>query len=381
MFLGPAVRWIPEIAGWILNGTDEYNKKSLVKGGILMKKIFHMVLSIFFFFLAGNLIPVRNAVCAEGMGKAVEGDPVTEAAQAGTEKTGHKKIIVARVNGAGITMQSLMTMANRMIEKKGRGDAGVEDFQKIREDALNRLILQELALQDARKRGMAVDQKKIDETIANLKISMGGEEEYGKYLAREGMTGEEARAEVERTLALQMIFDKEVKELNEKIVLDEDTLRKEYEKNEARFVQPEKISVIDVVLFLTSEDKDAKKITGEVLRKIKEDKDRNPLNLVPDGTFIVRELDLNKTKYEILYEEAGKLKEGELSGIIETPDSLHIIKLTKFSPEKKYSFDEVRVFLERKFRSEALLKRLQEWEAELRKDAKIEIMDFDKINR
>jgi len=347
-----------------------------------MKRIFHTALLIFCFLIAGNLI-IFVPAGAEDRGKAAEGDGElsasrTEAMQSGMEKGDYKKIVVARVNGVDITLQSLMTMTNRMIEKKGHEGTELEDFEKIKKDALERLILQELALQDAKTKGMAVEEKQIDETVANLKISMGGDEEYKKYLEKEGITEMEARAEVERTLALRMIFDKEVKELNDKIVIDEDTLQKEYETNESKFVRPEKITIIDVVLFLTAEDEGAKEIAGEVLRKIQDDKDRNPLNLIPDGTFIARELDLDKNKQELLYEEAKKLKEGELSGIIETPDSLHIIKLVKFTPEKRYTFDEVRPFLERKFRSEELMKRIQVWENSLREGAKIDIMDVIK---
>jgi len=346
-----------------------------------MKKI---ILFIFCFLLAGNLVMCFTAG-AEDTGKATEGNGELPASgtghvQSGVEKRDYKKIVAARVNGVDITMQSLMMMTNRMIEKQGQVGADPEDFEKIKKAALDRLILQELALQDAKTRGVEVEQKQIDDTVANLKISKGGEEEYKKYLKKEGVTESEARAAVERTLALRMIFDKKVKELNDKIAIDENALREEYEQNESKFVRPEKTTVIDVILFISADDEDAEKISKEILRKIKNDKDHDPMNLVPDGTFIARELDLDKNKHEILYEEAKKLKEGELSGIITTPDSLHIIKLMKFSPEKRYSLDEVRPFLERKLRGAELLKRIQVWEDGLRKDAKIEVMDFEKSN-
>ena len=117
------------------------------------------------------------------------------------------------------------------------------------------------------------------------------------------------------------------------------------------------------------------KKANEILAKINADKDKNPLNVAPDGTFIVRSQDIDKEKEPALYAAARKLKEGELSGVITTPDGIHIMQLSHYTPEKQTPYEEVKGPLKQKLLAAAQIKRFQDWEQELKKDAKIEIMD------
>jgi parvulin-like peptidyl-prolyl isomerase len=69
---------------------------------------------------------------------------------------------------------------------------------------------------------------------------------------------------------------------------------------------------------------------------------------------------------------------GELSGVIVTPDSLHIIKLKEFVPEKNVSFDQAKGLIRGMLRSRAWQKRMEEWQSELKKGAQIEIFGTGK---
>jgi hypothetical protein len=115
------------------------------------------------------------------------------------------------------------------------------------------------------------------------------------------------------------------------------------------------------------------KKANEVLKRINADKSKDPWSLVLDGTFIVRDVTIQKDGE--LYAAAKMLKPTKLSGVIKARDGLHIIKLKTYSPEHQLTFDEVKGSLEGKFKVEAQQKRLEEWERELRKDAKIDIKD------
>ena len=347
-------------------------------GGKAMLKEAVMAAAVLFFLATGFVFPTKTgAEEAQKAGKerAQQSQPTGESREE-LKKPGAEegeKSVAARVNGVDITAQSVLAMMNRLVSKRGHGDASPEGIEEIRKAALNRLILQELALQKAKAGGLKVEQEKIDSAMAGIKTSLGGEEGYRKYLEREGMTGEEMKGQVERSLTLELTF---LKEVSEKTSVSEDELKREYEKEKIKHFTPEKVSVIDVVLFLSPEDKASEEKAEKVLREIKDDRDANPRNLVPDGTFIVRETDIKKDKDKELYEAALKLKEGELSGIIKTSDSLHIIKMKKYTPEKQLTFEEARGFIEGKVRARARQKRLLEWETELRQGAKIEIMEI-----
>ncbi len=281
-----------------------------------------------------------------------------------------KRIIVAKVNAADITNHSLIQMMNRMGAKNAETSVS-EPLDETRKRALDKLIFQELSFQEAVRQGLRVEQSSIDKAISNLRENVGGEQKFQDFLAKELITEAELRSQVERILLYDLIIGKEVRE---KASVTADDVRKEYEQRKDQYITREKITVADVVLFLKQDDPASIKKANEIIAKINADKDKDPMNLVADGTFIVRNLDINKEKDPALYEAARKLKQGDLSGVITTSDSLHIIRLTEYAPERQLPYEEVKDPLEGKLKTAALKKRLQEWDRELKKDAKIEIM-------
>lgn len=284
------------------------------------------------------------------------------------------KAIVARVNGvdlslkALISMEGLIRMQREQAAKAGHEAGGSADSW---EAALDRLIIQELMYQKAKSMGMKAEEKDIVHAIAALKKNLGGEEAYKLFLEKEKTTEEDLRAELERGQVLKDIYTQEV---DDKVVVTEEDLKTEYEREKRKFTISEKTVLADVVFFLDINDKKSQDKAEEVLKKILADGDRNPWNLVPDSTFIVREYTLPEEGEMVLREEAKKLKEGEVSGVIKTGDSIHIIKLMKYSAEKQFAFDEVRGMIEKNLKAQARQKRADEWKEELKKPAKIEIL-------
>jgi parvulin-like peptidyl-prolyl isomerase len=286
-----------------------------------------------------------------------------------TDREGARSPIAARVNGAEIPVKSVTMTTNRMSAGMGRAHSAPEVAEEMRKRALNLLILQELAWQKADGK---VERERVDRKIASLKAKSGGEEGYGKFLEQEGLSGSEATVMVEKGIVLDRTLEKEVLS---RIAVSEEDLRKEYEREKDRYHTPEKVEVVDVVFFLETGERDSMKKAEEVRGRIKDEMGNNPLRLAPDGTFIVREIEIPKEKEGVLYEEAKKLKVDELSGVITTPDSLHVIQLKKITPEKQFSFEQVKGSIEGTLKKEALQKRMQEWESEMKRGATIEIVE------
>lgn len=287
-----------------------------------------------------------------------------------TGAEGSKRPVVARVNGAPITRDALLTMMNRLGPPR-EGDAAATT-EEVKEKALDRLIFRELAFQQARVQGIGADPKAVDAAITNLMHNLGGEQEYRAYLASQGLSEAELRAEVERSLTLEQIYKREVLD---KLVLPEQDIRAEYEREKGRFVKPERVVVIDVQFLQKPEAPGAVKNAKTVLKKILADENRDPWKLVLDGTFQVRTLELLKDRHPELYAKARTMTAGQLSGVVRAPEGLHIIKLKEYEPERQFTLEETRGLLEGKFRVQAQGKRLQEWEQDLRKNATIEIVD------
>jgi parvulin-like peptidyl-prolyl isomerase len=287
----------------------------------------------------------------------------------GGAKAETNKIVVARVNNTELFMDALIRMMNTLPDQ-GPG-LPPESLEERKKRALDSIILLELAYQQAKEHGLVIAPLKIDLAVANFKENVGGEKEYAEYLNSRNITEVDIRSEVERSLSIIGIYAKEVMD---RAPIPEEELRKEYEKEKQQLIQPEKVSVIDV--YVHKNDERASREEGEkILSLIKADSAQDPWNLVLDGSFEVRRLALRRERDQELYDAARKLKPQEISGLINMPAGVHIIKLESYSPERLLSFEEAKPKIEQKLKGPALEKRTKEWEQELKKDAKIEIME------
>jgi parvulin-like peptidyl-prolyl isomerase len=320
--------------------------------------------------LAIAIAALLAAGCQSGM-RASDKEP---AESKGPGQTGHadagdaKHIIVAKVNGVDITQHALDRMIDRMAALN-RETASPISAEETRKKALDQLIFQELSFQEAERQGMSVKGAEIESGITAI---VGHKtEDLEAFLAKQNMTAEELRTGIKRRILLQRIYEREV---TEKVNITDDDVRKEYERRKSEYVVPDKAAVNDVVFLLAMDDPASLKKANEVLAKINADEDKSPMTLVPDGTFIVRSHDLEKEREPELYDAARNLKDGELSGVIRTPDSLHIIQLVRFTPERQMTYEEVKGPLKDRLKTEAQRKRFRAWEQELRDRATIELL-------
>jgi len=193
-----------------------------------------------------------------------------------------KKVLVARINGADITMYSLVKEMNAVAPDfvPAGKPATREITAKVKKKALDNLIFKELAVQEAIRQGMTVNPGAVEAVIIKVRTQAGSEEAYKKYLDERNLNEDTLRKAIERSHLFEMIT---AKEIFDKIKVQNKTVRDTYEKDRALFV-------------------------------------------------------------------------------------------TKESPPRQLSFEEAKGFLVRKIKSERSGKRIAEWDNELKKTAKIEVM-------
>lgn len=307
------------------------------------------------------LLPVG---CAKKPSESAAAPPV--AAPALPDRKG--KPLVAKVNNVPLTAEALDAMISELPDAPPPASETVEERRKR---ALDSLVLLELAYQRALALGIRADEVMVQTGLENLKLNMGGEREFSEYLSQKNMTEADARRDVERRLTINLIYTREVVD---RVLVPEDELKREYEREKQRFVQREKTAVIDVYL-LQDEGEASMKKARELLAAIKADPKQDPWKLVLDGTFMVRNLAVGREKHKELYDAARKLKPHGLSGVVRTPTGPHIIKLKEYSPERQLTLDEAKPALIAKLNGPYLEKRTREWEEELKTGAQIVLHD------
>ena len=329
-----------------------------------------------FFGAQGNLYAGDDPAGTEAAMSTAEAQKTAEAEKAEEEarKSAQeaKKIIVARVNGADISLFMMVRAMNRIspqYTEAGKAPSP-ETTEKIRREALDRLIFEELAVQAAIKAGINPAPEAVEKVVNQIKKNLASEQAYRQYLDANDLTEDSLKELIVRSQRYELITAREV---YAKVKVDEKLLRDEYEKEKDRFILPENL-VVEDVYFLPGKDEDTtSKKAAEVLVIIREN-NNDPWKLVLDGTFIVRKLKIVKEKYPEVHEAVTGLQVGDVSSVIKDRDGFHIIKVLTKEPARHLSFEETRSTIETKFLVPAQEQRRKEWEQELKEDAKIEIL-------
>lgn len=283
-----------------------------------------------------------------------------------------KMVIVARVNGAEINMFMLVRAMNRVAPKYAKkGEAATpETTEKIRKEALDALIFEELAVQDAIKKGINPTPEAIEKVVAEVKKNLGTEQAYKEYLDKNNLTEDALKRLIERSRRYEQTTAKEV---YGKVKVDEKLVHEEYEKEKGKFILPDNFVAEDVFFLQGKDEETTREKTDKMLETIRKN-DNDVYRLVLDGTFIVRKITVRKETYPEIYKTMTELKVGDLSGVIKERDGFHIIRLVKKEPSRQATFEEARSTIELKFLVPAQELRRQQWEKELRENAKIEIV-------
>ena len=283
-----------------------------------------------------------------------------------------KTHVIAKVNGSNITMYNLVHEMNALAPRYiSQGQQPTPELsEKIKKEALNKLIFEELAVQEAVKKGINVKPETIEDVAKKVRTHLGSDEAYKMYLDKFGFTDESFRKQIERGHRFETVLSQEI---YGKIKIDEKRIKDAYEKEKSKFVMPEKFIADDVYFTSGKDDEDTRKKAKEVLSTLKKN-NGDLAKLGQDKTLVLRRIPVNKNEYPLLYTEMTPMKPGDLSGVVKEGDGLHIIKVVAKEPSRPMTYEEARKVIHRRFMGEEGDKKIAVWDKELRKTAKIEVM-------
>jgi peptidyl-prolyl cis-trans isomerase SurA len=292
--------------------------------------------------------------------------------------------VLAAVNGEIITQtevqeQSIPFLRRMYQESAARG--GLPKAQETERQILEGLIDQKLQLQEAKKQGIAVSALEVDEYIEDLKknAKIGTEEDFKNALAREGLKLEKLRKDVENHLILLRIVGKEVRS---KIILSEQEIRKAYEEQIDKFVEPSQVRLRYLLIPLPpnvnpeAAGQERKKAEA-ALRRLDRGEDFSAIvKGYSSGPMSEAGGDIGYVKQGELHPGVDKvafsLKVGQHSEIIPIPSGFVIIKVEeKRTPIKPYA--EVAEQLRNQIYEKRAEQRYKEWTQGLRDKAYIEV--------
>jgi len=299
--------------------------------------------------------------------------------------TGNYPGNAVRVNGKDVSYQRYIGFYMEYQRSKGvavgaRGDQ-LPLLTRMRKEAMDLLIEQELILQAAEAQGIEVAPEEIDAALAEVSEPFKTPEAFNYRIESEGYTTDSYREHLRRMIAAAKYLDGIRADA---MSVSDEELEAYYRNNERRLTLPEQVRVRHILLSWKPLGKPDDRAAlheqmGAILKKARAGE---------DFAGLAREYSDDSTRMDggdvglfhrgqmvPAFEAAAfALQPGEISDIVETPFGLHIIKLEERKEARLLPLDEVREQLREHMIKEKLDTVVAVETARLRDEAKIEIL-------
>jgi len=256
---------------------------------------------------------------------------------------------VARVNGVVLTSDRLDASVNAMIPLESfHRTVNPQKLREFRDKALARLIDEELQYQAGVRLGVTVADADVAAGLALAKRRYTSAQAFDAALRRAGVSIEEVRREIRRSLIITKTHDRLV---TSQCQVSRDEARRFFTANPDRFVMPEqlRIQAITIGVEPSSSAKqwsDARARAEDVLRQVKagapfRDLARkystDPSRESGGDMGLVHRGSLNDDFERATHD----LKAGQVSGVVQTLFGFHIVRVADVQPPQKKTFAEV----------------------------------------
>ena len=282
--------------------------------------------------------------------------------------------IVAEVNDDIITMSELQNMEKTMRARSGIKSTGHPD-KKIQREMLEALIDRKLAKAEAKRRGITLAPKELDEAMNSFKQrnNIPDDETLAKGLASQGLSLKEFKQQ----LADQIIQDRLLAvAVGSKVVVSEAEVRRLYDE---RFKNSSvQVHILTIRMPFPPGATDAQKeetkqkaeaILKDVNRGVPFVEAAGKFSLTPTDVGFVSQNDLDPRLGEYL----AKLKPKEVAPIA-TPEGFQLIQVAGRRSGEARPFEEVAPEIRRMLTQQEMEKKFTEWVKTLREKAHIKIM-------
>ena len=292
----------------------------------------------------------------------------------------------AKVNGVGISSKNFnqaLAAAEQQFARIGNqpGDTGGNNSANVKKEVLNRLIDFELMLQDAKKRGIVVDETIITSNLDAFKKQFTEENPFSSFLEKNDITEEIMKEQLRKQHTIQKFQGELQKELTAEISVSDDAVKEFYDKNIDKFKKPEQVRASHILISVdpTADEAAAQKALEEIQvihKQVKEGTDFSELARIKSSCPSSKQGgDLGffgKGQMVKPFEDAAfALKPGEVSAPVETQFGYHLIKLEEKKEAGTMPLDEVKARISQYLTQVELDVALEEYIVSLRDKAQI----------
>jgi parvulin-like peptidyl-prolyl isomerase len=295
---------------------------------------------------------------------------------------------VARVNGAVLTDRDLVREMFTIFPyaKQHNGFPKAQEAA-IRQGALEMIIFEELVYQEAERRKLTISADRLNRAEADFRKQFNTPDEYTQYMQTEMHGSRQAlRKQIQRSLLIEEVLKSDVED---KATVSLADVKAYYDKNPARFEQPESFSIQSISI-LPPRNAAAgpdvvnanRKRAEDALRQAKATKSYEEFGLlaekISEDDFRVNMGDHKAVGRDKLPPQIVKaalaMQVGQVSGLILIENAFTIFRLNAHTPVRKQSFADVKSDLQTELQKSKYERLRSNLAKSLRAKAKIEIV-------
>ncbi|HEX4963344.1 MAG TPA: peptidyl-prolyl cis-trans isomerase [Thermoanaerobaculia bacterium] len=288
--------------------------------------------------------------------------------------------IVLRVNDRIATLHDYQQRKEEMVRDIVRREQDQEERQRLLGQAGEMVfadMFREL-LMDSRadQLGIEVTDAQVDQSLVQLKqnFNIKTEQDFAAALAQSGMTEPQLRAQIKNNLRMQEVRGREIQS---RVKVDEEDLRRYYRKNLEQFRQPEQVQLREVVVLEEGGAAAERRKTADAIRaKVQGGssladavaelaKKGATSNVIELGWVSPNDLDKN------LETAVWKLPVGALSEPVEARGGLHVVQVIDRRESRIPPFNEVSTAIQAREQERVYREEITKYMAELEKNSLI----------
>jgi len=290
--------------------------------------------------------------------------------------------VVARVNGTAIQRKAVRELVQGYLMAQDTPPDPAH-VGKLASDALDSLIELELLYQESQAKGITVSDAAVDQEIAQSKSNFPDPQTFAAVMKAKGMTEVDLRRDTRKTMAVNRLLEGGVLK---DVQVTPEQIRDFYEKNKDEFKHPADVRASHILIRVPDGARPAERSAARqraegLLAKLKAGADFAQLARESSEDPVTKALGgdlgyVDPGEMDPAFEKAAlALAPGKLSDVVTTPYGFHIILVTARRDAGYDSLSEVQDRIREVLLKSERQRRQADLAAQLRKKAKIEILD------
>ena len=295
--------------------------------------------------------------------------------------------ILARGQGVQVTQAELdeaFINLRGTLAAQGR-NLPEEQRARIERQLVEKLVLTKLLLGKANDADRAKAREKVAKLIAEEKAKARTEARFNAQIRAAGLSPEVFQSQLLERAICEEVLDRE---LRPQLGITPESARTFYDRNATEFRQPERLRLLQVVFTLRNasggdlteaEKIEKKNLAGELVKRARRGEDfaalarqysDDPPGRERGGEYIFP-LGRMVPEFELA---VTALQTNQISDVIVTPFSYHVVKLLERLPGQQIDFESVRTYITTRLEIEATQEKLPAFQQKLFEAAKVEFM-------